>query len=366
MTIEDNDPAPYIYVADATVDESADTISFTVSLMDMDASGPAPSAFEIGVDYETGDATTEDMYDMATAGADYVAASDTLTFAPGEVEKVIVVAVNDADLLDEHDEMFTVTLSNATSTGPDPVTIGDAEATGTITDDDDPPSLTIADMTVGESDGEVTFTAMLDAPSGLPIVLDYETGDASVEDMYDMATADVDYTSGSGMIDFTPAEPGGPTPTEATITVAVLPDAMDEHDEMFSVSLTAQMPEYLTALDDMAIGTITDDDDPPTLTIADASADESAGMLDFVVSLDGERRPADRARRGYRRRGNPGRPVGHGDSHGRPRGLHPDQRRLARVHARRERRRRSGLADDLGGRDERWLRRARRGDGRDR
>ena len=102
-----------------------------------------------------------------------------------------------------------VTLSNATSASPDPLTMLKGEATATIQDDDDPPSVMFADAApTAEEDGSVTLTVMLSAPSGLPIVLDWTTADATGIDMYDMATADVDYTMSSGVLSFEPAGPG--------------------------------------------------------------------------------------------------------------------------------------------------------------
>lgn len=56
------------------------------------------------VDYHTEDGT-------ANAGTDYIAASGTLTFQPGETECQLEVAVLDDDVF-EQDEYFYVKLSN--------------------------------------------------------------------------------------------------------------------------------------------------------------------------------------------------------------------------------------------------------------
>ena len=60
----------------------------------------------VTVDYQTSDGT-------ATAGADYVAAQGTLTFAPGETAKTAEVTILD-DAHNEGAERFKLTLSNAT------------------------------------------------------------------------------------------------------------------------------------------------------------------------------------------------------------------------------------------------------------
>ncbi len=104
-------------VADARTTEAADaTLEFTVML------NRAVSE-TVTVDYATADGT-------AQAGQDYTAADGTLTFASGETQKTISVAVLD-DAHDEGEETLTLTLSNAL--GAD---IADDTATGTIENSD--------------------------------------------------------------------------------------------------------------------------------------------------------------------------------------------------------------------------------------
>ena len=67
----------------------------------------------------------------ATAGADYTATSGTLTFAAGETEQTVAVAVLD-DAHDDGGETFTLTLSNPTGG----VSLADGTATGTIENTD--------------------------------------------------------------------------------------------------------------------------------------------------------------------------------------------------------------------------------------
>ena len=91
----------------------------------------AASSKTVSVAFATGAGT-------ATAGVDFVAASGPLTFAPGEVSKVVNVAVV-GDMLNEAAETFTVTLS-----APSAATIATPQATGTITDND-PLPVAVAD-----------------------------------------------------------------------------------------------------------------------------------------------------------------------------------------------------------------------------
>ena len=98
--------------------------SFDVSL-DRAAAEP------VTVDYATSDGT-------ATAGADYTATSSTLSFAAGETQKTITVAVLD-DAHDEGTETLTLTLSNARGAA-----IGNATATGWIVNTDPMPAAWLA------------------------------------------------------------------------------------------------------------------------------------------------------------------------------------------------------------------------------
>ncbi len=79
----------------------------------------AASNIPVTVNYATADGT-------ATAGQAYVAASGTLTFAPGQMQQTIAVTVKGAATY-EPTETFDVVLSNATN-----ATLGVAQGTGTI------------------------------------------------------------------------------------------------------------------------------------------------------------------------------------------------------------------------------------------
>ena len=114
-------PKPTLSVTGASVKEgtggTGPLLTFTVRL-----SRAATKA--VTVRYATGGGT-------ATAGKDYVAASGTVTFAPGQLVKSVSVRLK-ADALKELDESLFLTLSNATGG----VTIAVAKATGTIVNDD--------------------------------------------------------------------------------------------------------------------------------------------------------------------------------------------------------------------------------------
>ena len=104
-------------VQDATAAEATDTtVDFTVTLS-------RASAETVTVDYTTSDGT-------ATADEDYTETSGTLTFAADDLSKTIAVPILD-DALNEGNETFTLTLSNASG-----ARVADGEATGTIENSD--------------------------------------------------------------------------------------------------------------------------------------------------------------------------------------------------------------------------------------
>ena len=128
VTIRDNDPEavspPVVSVADATVEEGTGPLAFRVTL----DRAPVETAT---VDWET-------LNGSAKAGQDYVAASGTLVFAPGETVKTVTVAVLD-DVHDEGREVMLLYLPNAVG-----AIIADALAKGTISNSDPMPRALMA------------------------------------------------------------------------------------------------------------------------------------------------------------------------------------------------------------------------------
>ncbi|MGH2705739.1 MAG: Calx-beta domain-containing protein, partial [Actinomycetota bacterium] len=258
-TITDNDDPPAASVDNVSLTEGnsgTTNATFTVTLS-------GASGRTITVDVATADGT-------ATEPDDYTAQSGTLTFQPGETAKSVTVPVA-GDTADEADETFTVTLSN-----PGNVTLADDAGAGTITDDDDPPSASIDDVTVTEGDTgttPATFTVSLSQASGRDVTMDFATGDGT-------AAAPGDYSSATGALTIPAGE------TSGTIDVEVQGDTLDEADETFTVNLST--PGNVTLADDAGTGTITDEDDPPALSIDDVSSAEGNAAItpfDFTVSL---------------------------------------------------------------------------------
>ncbi|MDE0023011.1 MAG: hypothetical protein OXP69_01220, partial [Spirochaetaceae bacterium] len=187
----------------------------------------------------------------------------------GDSEKKLTVAVI-GDTLDEVDETYTVTLSGASN-----ATLSDATGVGTITDDDDPPGLSVDDVTVTEGNsGTVNagFTVSLSAESGREVTVSWEAASGSG----DTATEGTDYTGASGTLTFAAGD------TEKTLTVAVTGDTVLEADETYTVTLSGASNATLT--DATGTGTITDDDGGGTVSIGDVSVNEG-DKARFTVSL---------------------------------------------------------------------------------
>ncbi|MGH3082195.1 MAG: beta strand repeat-containing protein [Gaiellaceae bacterium] len=250
-TITDDEALPALSVTDVTVAESG-TATFTVTLAPV-------SGRLVTVNYATAN-------DTASAGSDYTAASGTLTFAAGETTKQVAVAVT-GDSLDEPDESFFVNLANATN-----ATLGDTQGVGTITDDDATPSLSIDDKTVAEG-APANLTVTLSAASSLPVSVDYASANGT-------AIAPGDYGAVEGQLDFAPGE------TSKTIPVLTTGDVLDEDAETYTIALSNAT--NATIADGTGIGTISDDDPLPALTVNDVTVIEgTAGTTNatFTVTL---------------------------------------------------------------------------------
>jgi glucose/arabinose dehydrogenase len=120
-TINNDDTQPTISINDISANEGdsgSTNAEFTVSLSNA-------SSQTITVNFATADNT-------AIAGNDYLSASGTLTFTPGQTSQLVSVGIN-GDVLNEETVAFNVNL-----TAPNNATISDAQGVGTIVDDDAP------------------------------------------------------------------------------------------------------------------------------------------------------------------------------------------------------------------------------------
>lgn len=165
-TILDDDPPPELRIGSATVVEgNAGSRSVALSVTLSTASGR-----EVRVAYATEDGTAR------AAREDYVPASGTLTFPANQSSATIPVTVR-GDVVYETDEQFCVRLSNAIN-----ATLVEPRGCVVIRNDDPPPVLSVANLTVVEGDSGTTdaaFVLRLSNPSEVPVTLNYETQDGT-------------------------------------------------------------------------------------------------------------------------------------------------------------------------------------------
>lgn len=220
---------PTVSINDVSATEENGTITFTLTLS-------ASSLSTISVQAATADNT-------ATAGSDYTQKTQTITFDPGQTSKTFVVTLSNNSTF-EGDESFFVNLSNASN-----VAISDSQGIGTITDNADKPSFSVANASGPES-GSVTFTVTKTGSTNLSSTVDFASSDLGTA--LGQARAGIDYTANSGSLTFLSGE------TTKTFTVTAIEDSIVEGAERFLVTLSN--PGNAVIGTATAKGTITDND----------------------------------------------------------------------------------------------------------
>jgi Calx-beta domain-containing protein len=251
-TILNDDFAPLpalLSISNASVTEGnsgTTTAMFTVTLT------PA-STQTVTVAYGMADGT-------ATAGSDYVLNSGTLTFAPGVSTQPISVTVN-GDTAVELDETFVVNLSGATN-----ATIGDAQGTGTIVNDDASSGPTVTASPTMVSPGDVITATVTNGPGNQ---LDWVT--------IGLATSpDPGWVAWKYLNNSTTPPPTGVTSTTVTFTAPATPGTY--HLRFFANNIY----QKLATSGNVIVQTT------PTLTINSASVIEgnsSSTTATFTVTL---------------------------------------------------------------------------------
>ena len=249
-------------IGDARVDEGdtgSVTLGFAVTL-------DRAATEAVRVDWATSDGS-------ARAGTDYTAGSGTVTFGAGDSRRTVSVTVA-GDMVDEPNETLTVTLSGASG-----ATVGDGVATGTITDDDDAPAVTLVltPASVSEAGGQSTVTARLDRPSSEATVVAVSAAPVAP------AVAG-DYTL-SASTALTIA--AGRTASTGVVAITAVDDTVDAPHKTVTVSATATNAQGVTAPSSVTL-TIRDDDDAPavTLRLSSDSISEAVGQSTVTATLD--------------------------------------------------------------------------------
>jgi large repetitive protein len=212
-------------------DQEGRGLSFTIT-----KNGTALSS--IVVTYATSDGT-------AIAGSDYSAVSGSAIFSPSDTTKTVYVNTT-SDAAPEQNETFFMKLTGASPTG----TILDDTGTGTINDDDQPPSFSVNDISGPESSNFFTFTiTRTGLTSGSHSVSFSATSGTSTG----AATANADFYPVTGTVTFSGNE------TKKTWSVQIFEDTLVEGTEKFNFNLS-NPTGGATISDALGIGTITDND----------------------------------------------------------------------------------------------------------
>ncbi len=179
---------PYMYSNSSSAVEHGTApviMDFTVDLT-------SASTTPVTVNYQTADVA-------GTAGVDYVAASGTLTFAPGQTAATIPVTVL-ADPTATANKSFSLNLSGAVG-----ATLLSTKLTGTIFEENTapPPSLKISSQTstfgAGGVGGTMTFTVSLNEALTTPVTVTATTSNLT-------AVAGVNYDAESEVLTFAPGQ----------------------------------------------------------------------------------------------------------------------------------------------------------------
>jgi hypothetical protein len=263
-TILNDDPLPTITALSTSTSEVTGQDSTATLIVRLSN----PSSQTVSVDYATADGS-------AQAGADYVATSGTLNFAPGETAKTIALTIKD-DTLDELPEAFLINFSNPTN-----ATIGDVQASCNINDNDGP-AVSINDISVVEGQsGRVaaTFTLTLSAPSPQTVLVRARTNDGTAV-AGNFPAGDYQQTTNRTIF-------FAPNTTTATFTVFAHGDVMIEPDETFFVDLS--QPQDCTIADSRGVVTIVNDDVTSVRFASEAlSVNEKDGSVLVTVARLGD------------------------------------------------------------------------------
>ena len=228
VTIVDDDPQ--VSIADATADEG----HAGSSVVNVNVSLSSAHNQAVTVNYATADGS-------AIAGADYTAATGSVTFAVGETSKTIPVSVL-GDRIGESDKYFLVNLTPGTN-----AKILDSQATVSITDDE--PRISITGVYDYEGNAGATpflFTVNLSRPYDQTVTVGFATSDYS-------AIAGTDYVGTSGTVTFIAGD------TSETVSVLVNGNLSPEPQKDFAVTLSGASANSSIS-SGTAYGSIADDD----------------------------------------------------------------------------------------------------------
>ena len=262
-TILDDEPTVGIQSDVSRLEGNSGTTPFTFTIT-LSAAYDAP----VTVNYSTADLTADEQWwygPGATAGEDYVAASGSVTFAPGETSKTVDVLVN-GDRIGEYDEYFWFKLDT-----PDYAHLGYNQALGDIQNDE--PYISVGGNSIVEGNSgtkTMSFTVSLSNATDAPVTVDYATVDGS-------ALAGSDYQAKTGTVTI----PAGQT--TATVDITINGDRIGEYDEYFAVNLSNPNGGMLGS--STGYGTIQDDEPRISINSPSPISEGNRGTKGLVFTI---------------------------------------------------------------------------------
>jgi hypothetical protein len=277
-------------------DSGTSAMTFTVTL-----NNPVPATGTIRVDYATSPVGGTSAGPNCSSNRDYISATGTLDFLAGQSVKTFSVSIC-GETAAEADETFVVNLTANTSTNT-AVILGNAQAVGTIEDDDTavantPPGVSVTGVTDGSSytkgsvptadcsavdaeDGNSTFPATLSTISGP----DAAFGIGS-------RTASCSYTDGGGLTATASATYTITDGSAPSISYVVTPSAADGTNGWYksNVSLIWTVAEGDSPSTLVKTGcanqSITSDQGATTYACSATSAGGNAGPVSVTIKRD--------------------------------------------------------------------------------
>ncbi|MFV8357801.1 gliding motility-associated C-terminal domain-containing protein, partial [Flavobacterium sp. XS1P32] len=216
----------------------------------------SPVVFEFSLSNPSAEDTTYTFtFTNGTAGsADYTNTLQTVTVPAGATTGTVSVPTI-TDTIDENNEDFSIAS-------------GTVSTSGTILDDNDPPTLATITPAAATEGSDVVFNFTLSNPSAIATSYTFTLSNKTAGNSdYETTTVTVTVPAGA---------------TTGTVSVPTMADVIDEVDETFTITIGTVS----------ATGTIIDNNNAPTVaTIAPASATEGdAVVFNFTLS-----NPSDQA-----------------------------------------------------------------------
>ncbi len=285
--IADNEGLPDVLIGDGFASEGQPLI------FDMGLSNPSsePITLELaatsgtalgGVDFETAnfEYSTDGGLTWVPGGG---ASGREVTFPAGVTGLVVRIDTID-DPITEDAESMTLSVSAVVSG-----TIGNVTrtGTGTIFDNDAPPTVTIGDAQATEGQ-PLVFDVTLSNPSASPIILRLATANGTATGNSDFETSGFEVSTDGG-VTWTPAGGGtdvtfSPGATALKVRIDTTDDAIAEGTEMMGLRVAQVIVGTVGDATDTGSGTILDSDAPPSVTIGNAQASEGQPLV-FDITL---------------------------------------------------------------------------------